>query len=55
MAVVINELEVVPAAPAASAGAAPSTSEASASPPDPREIERAVARQMERCARVRAH
>jgi hypothetical protein len=54
MPVVVNEMDVVPAAQeAAPAGA---VGELRPEPkPDPREIERAVSRWIERLARVRAH
>ena len=55
MAVVINELEVIPRAPAEGEAAEPSESKSAGGPPDPREIERALERQMERRIRVRAH
>jgi hypothetical protein len=54
MAVVINEMEVVPASPEA----APSGTNSDLKPKhvaDPREVERAVLQQIERSARVRAH
>jgi hypothetical protein len=54
MAVVINEMEVVPASPEA----APSGTNSDLKPKqvaDPREVERALLKQIERSARVRAH
>jgi hypothetical protein len=57
MAVVINEFEVAPQEQAQSSGASASGSSASpsAQPPKPEEIERAMRRQLDRLARVRAH
>jgi hypothetical protein len=55
MAVVINEFEVLtePApAPAAEQRSAPALP---AAPPTPRDIERALERQVARCERLRAH
>lgn len=54
MPVVINELELSPATQE-SAGSAVSSSATAAGPSDEHQIEKALAQQMERCARVRAH
>ncbi|HXU35877.1 MAG TPA: hypothetical protein VN937_05900 [Blastocatellia bacterium] len=55
MAVVVNEMEVVPAAPeAAGLGEGPRT-QSEGRPLDPREVERAVMKELERWSRVRAH
>lgn len=55
MAVVINEMEVVPAAPEAAASGAGSGTQPERKPLDPREVERAVMKEIERWSRVRAH
>jgi hypothetical protein len=55
MAVVINEFEVVPAAPATrGADAPPAHTEQSEQPPD-RDVERMMERRLERSERVWAH
>ena len=54
MAVVINEMEVTPAVESSSPEA-DSGGKSNGKPMDPRELERALARQMERKVRVRAH
>ena len=55
MAVVVNEMEVVPAARESSSSGAGSGGMSNGKPMDPREVERAVVKQMERRIRVRAH
>jgi hypothetical protein len=55
MAVVVNEMEVVPGAPEAAGSGAGSGGKADGKPIDPREVERAVMKQLERRTRVRAH
>jgi hypothetical protein len=55
MAVVVNEMEVTPAAPESSSSGTASGGKAGGKPMDPREVERAVIKQMERRTRVRAH
>ncbi len=57
MPVVINEFEVVAEPPPASqsTGPKPPGTAPSAPTPTPHDIERIVRRQIERCARVRAH
>ena len=55
MAVVINEMEIEPGASEASSGAPASGSKGGKKPLDQHEVERAIAKQMERSARVRAH
>ena len=54
MAVVINEMEVTPAVETTSAGAE-SGGKSNGKPMDPREVERALTRQVERKIRLRAH
>ncbi|HEX6480732.1 MAG TPA: hypothetical protein VF043_17980 [Ktedonobacteraceae bacterium] len=56
MTVVIHEFEVVSAPPAQQqAVATPPSSQPTAPAPTPQDVERIVRRQIERCARVRAH
>jgi hypothetical protein len=55
MAVVINEFEVAPQERGQLSSSGSGGSSASAQPPKPEDIERAVHRQHERLARVRAH
>lgn len=55
MAVVINEMEVTPAAPESSSSGAGSGGKSNGKPKDPREVERAAMKQTERRIRVRAH
>jgi hypothetical protein len=55
MAVVINEFEVAPQEPSQQSSPPSNGSSSSAQTPKPKEIERAVHRQLERLARVRAH
>jgi hypothetical protein len=55
MPVVVNEMEVVPAARESEGSGSGSGGTSGGKPLDPREVERALAKQMERCARVRAH
>ena len=55
MAVVVNEMEVVPAAPEAAGSGPSSRTQPEGKPIDPRELERAVLKQMARQLRVRAH
>jgi len=54
MPVVINEMEVTPT-PEGSGSGKGSGGTSSGKPMDPREVERAVTKQMERRIRVRAH
>ena len=53
MAVVVNEMEITPAAESSTATAAEGKSNGKSL--DPREVERALMKQMERRARLRAH
>ena len=55
MAVVINEMEVAPAAAEGSSSATGSGGKSNGKPMDPREVERALTKQMERRTRLRAH
>jgi hypothetical protein len=55
MAVVVNEMEVTPAAPEGSSSATGCGGKSNGKPMDPREVERAVMKQTERRIRVRAH
>jgi hypothetical protein len=55
MAVVVNEMEVVPAAPEAAGLGGGSAIQSEGKPIDPREVERAVMKELERQSRVRAH
>ncbi len=55
MAIVINEMEVTPAAPESSGSGKGSGGKSNGKPMDPREVERAVMKQAERKIRVRAH
>lgn len=55
MAVVVNEMEVTPAAPEGAGSGKGSGGKSNGKPMDPREVERALAKQMERRIRVRAH
>ena len=55
MAVVVNEMEVTPAAPENSNSGKGSGGKSKGKPMDPREVERAVMKQMERQIRLRAH
>lgn len=54
MAVVVNEMEITPAAETA-ATATSAEGKSNGKPLDPREVERALIKQMERRARLRAH
>lgn len=55
MAVVVNEMEVEPAAPESTGSGKAPGGKSNGKPMDPREVERAVVKQMERRIRVRAH
>jgi hypothetical protein len=55
MPVVVNEMEVVPAARESVESFVPAGDKSEPKPLDPRELERAATRNQERCARVRAH
>ena len=55
MPVVINEMEVTPAAPESSTASTGSGGTSNGKAMDPREVERAVMKQVERRIRVRAH
>ena len=55
MAVVVNEMEVTPAASEGASLKASPGEAANAKPLDPREVECALVKQMERRNRVRAH
>ena len=55
MAVVVNEMEVTPVAPKSSSAGAGSDGKSNGKPMDAQEVERAMAKQMERRSRVRAH
>jgi hypothetical protein len=55
MAVVVNEMEVTPAAPESSSSGSGSGGKSNGKPMDPREVERTLIKQMERRIRVRAH
>jgi hypothetical protein len=55
MAVVVNEMDVTPAAPESSNAGTGSGGKSNGKPMDPREVERAVLKQMERRIRLRAH
>jgi hypothetical protein len=55
MAVVVNEMEVTPGAPESSNSGGGTGGKSNGKPLDPREVEIAVVKQMERRIRVRAH
>lgn len=55
MAVVVNEMEVTPAVTESSNSGAGSGGKSNGKPMDPREVERALMKQVERRIRLRAH